>query len=343
MGVEILTYESIARSAWEQLVERSTVATWWQTPEAYDILSTLPDYDVRVVGVQTDGCLLGLAVVLVTQSACRCMRRLTRRAMVIGGVLIDETIDKKSFLALMDAIRQQTRGAVYVELRPLVDYRPWAAWLREQGWMYNAHLNIQMDTTDMVAAIERIGKSKRRRITTSLQAGVRVVDEPTIEQVKAYYGLLQQLYRRHVRKPLPSWETWEKLYACPAIRYVLIEHEQQIIGGSVCVVWDNKVIYEWYACGRDDARRVISPASLTKWAEIQLAAEREIPLLDLMGAGNPDEQYGVRDFKAEFGGKIIEQGRWLYQHRPKTYALGMRVMRWLRGRSQSSPQSKIKS
>lgn len=343
MGIKRLTYASIARSEWEQLVEVSPVATWWQTPEAYDMLSTLPDFDVHVVGISANERLQGLAVLMITQSACRMVQNFTRRAMVMGGMLLHPEIDEISFQSLMAAISEQTRETVYVEIRPLRDYTRWSDWLHTCGWQYDAHLNIQMDTSDMAAAMERIGKSKRRRITTSLQAGVRIVAEPTIEQVKAYYGLLRQLYRERVHKPLPSWKTWERLYTCSSFQYILVEYEQQIIGGSVCVVWDNKVIYEWYACGRDDARRVISPASLTKWAEIQLAAEKRIPLLDLMGAGSPDEQYGVRDFKAEFGGQIIEQGRWLYLHRPKIYALGMRVMRWLRGRSQSSPQSKIKS
>ena len=99
------------------------------------------------------------------------------------------------------------------------------------------------------------------------------------------------------------------------------------MGGSVCVLWEGQVMYEWYACGRDDHRRVISPASLTKYAEIQLAERLGIAQLDLMGAGRPDERYGVRDFKAEFGGEMVEYGRYVYAHCPMVYQIGTMLMR----------------
>ena len=146
-------------------------------------------------------------------------------------------------------------------------------------------------------------------------------------QVREYYDVLRDLYIQRVHKPLPSWGTWERLYASDMCRYILIEHEGRIIGGSVCVLWEGKVMYEWSACGRDDHRRVISPASLTKYAEIQLAERLGIAQLDLMGAGRPDERYGVRDFKAEFGGEMVEYGRYVYAHCPMVYKIGTMLMR----------------
>ena len=46
-----------------------------------------------------------------------------------------------------------------------------------------------------------------------------------------------------------------------------------------------------------------------------------------MGAGRPDEKYGVRDFKAEFGGEMVEYGRYVYAHCPLVYRLGAMLMR----------------
>ena len=41
-----------------------------------------------------------------------------------------------------------------------------------------------------------------------------------------------------------------------------------------------------------------------------------------MGAGKPDEAYGVRDFKARFGGEQVEHGRFLYINKPLLYRVG---------------------
>ena len=55
---------------------------------------------------------------------------------------------------------------------------------------------------------------------------------------------------------------------------------------------------------------------------IEYANKNNIPLFDFMGAGKPDEQYGVRDFKARFGGELVEYGRFLKINNPFLYAIG---------------------
>ena len=42
----------------------------------------------------------------------------------------------------------------------------------------------------------------------------------------------------------------------------------------------------------------------------------------MMGAGTPNEAYGVRDFKARFGGKEVEHGRFIQLCKPMLYAIG---------------------
>lgn len=321
------TYEQIDGDQWGQLARESSTATWWQTKEAYQLFFSLPDYRVEVVGVADKDALCGVAVIIRPQARTRVGQWLSRRAVVMGGVMVSDTISDEVYRRLMAAIKEQTSDVIYVEIRNLCDHSAWRGVVAQDGWQYMPHLNIRIDTSNAQAAISRIGKSKRRRIESSVQKGVRVVEHPTMAQVREYYDVLRDLYIQRVHKPLPSWGTWERLYASDMCRYILIEHEGRIIGGSVCVLWEGKVMYEWYACGRDDHRRVISPASLTKYAEIQLAERLGIAQLDLMGAGRPDEKYGVRDFKAEFGGEMVEYGRYVYAHCPMVYKIGTMLMR----------------
>jgi lipid II:glycine glycyltransferase (peptidoglycan interpeptide bridge formation enzyme) len=51
-----------------------------------------------------------------------------------------------------------------------------------------------------------------------------------------------------------------------------------------------------------------------------------------MGAGKPDEPYGVRDFKAEFGGELVERGRFLCIRKPLLYKIGTLGVKWLKGK-----------
>ena len=49
-----------------------------------------------------------------------------------------------------------------------------------------------------------------------------------------------------------------------------------------------------------------------------------------MGAGKPDEGYGVREFKSKFGGELLEHGRFLYICKPSLYRLGKFIVKKLK-------------
>jgi len=51
---------------------------------------------------------------------------------------------------------------------------------------------------------------------------------------------------------------------------------------------------------------------------------------DFGGAGKPDEEYTVRDFKAKFGGKLVCYGRNTYVHSHELLYLSKQGYRLLR-------------
>lgn len=199
--------------------------------------------------------------------------------------------------------------------------------------MYNQHLNFHVDTSSIKLAQSRIGKHRWRYIRLSMRDGAQIVQHPTIEQVQAFYTILQELYRTKVRTPLWSWDFFERLFHTENARYILVELDGQIVGGTACVCLPGRAVYEWYACGLDNCRDDIRPLSVAIWGEMQYAAENGYPLFDFMGAGSPDQPYGVRDFKAEFGGKLVEHGRFLCIRKPLLYwigKMGVKFLKWRR-------------
>jgi lipid II:glycine glycyltransferase (peptidoglycan interpeptide bridge formation enzyme) len=163
-----------------------------------------------------------------------------------------------------------------------------------------------------------------------MRDGATIVANPTLEQVRAFYTILQNLYRTKVRTPLWSWDFFERLFHTEHARYILVELDGQIVGGTACVCLPGRAVYEWYACGLDDCRDDIRPLSVAIWGEMQYAAENDYPLFDFMGAGSPDQPYGVRDFKAEFGGELVEHGRFLCVRKPLLYWIGKMGVKYLK-------------
>jgi serine/alanine adding enzyme len=50
-------------------------------------------------------------------------------------------------------------------------------------------------------------------------------------------------------------------------------------------------------------------ADLLVWSAIESGHAMGQRTMDFGGAGRPDEAYGVRDFKAKYGGELVEHGR----------------------------------
>ena len=264
--VRILTYNEIDKQQWQALEDRSLYATWFQTKEAYEFYaSNLEEMQPFAVGVEENGLLKGVIVGYTTQEKNSIKQLLTCRSIIIGGPLLDEHISIDALSALLVAVKQVTKGAIYVETRNFNDYSNWKEIFEPCGFQYQPHLNFHVDTTKPWETIENnIGKHRRKYIRLSYRDGVEVELEPTLQQVKEYYTVLQDLYRTKVKMPLQPWSFFERLYHLPSCKYLLVLYNDQVVGGSICMTLKGHGVYEWYACGKDGMFRNIHPSSVTK-------------------------------------------------------------------------------
>ena len=330
--MKLLTYHEIDQQQWQELVQSSAVATWFQTKEAYEFyVSVSTELIPFAVGVEENGQLAGVIVGYSTQEKNPIKQLLTCRSIVIGGPLLDERISNDALSALLLAVKRITKHSIYVETRNFHNYSRWKNVFEACGFQYQPHLNFQMDTTQPWDTIEnKIGKHRRKYIRLSFRDGASVEIQPTLQQVEKYYELLQELYRTKVKMPLQPWSFFERLYHLPSCRYLLVLYNEQVVGGSVCMTLENHGVYEWFACGKDGVYRNIHPSSVTKYIGMKFAADNGYKIFDMMGAGKPNESYGVRDFKAEFGGELVEHGRFLYVRKPLLYWIGKMGVKWLK-------------
>lgn len=326
------SYEKIENSQWAKLVQKADTATWFQTAEAYTFFASLPsEFKPFVYGVSENGQLSGVVVGYVTQEKSRLKQFFTRRAIIIGGPLLDNEISSEALSALLHMVRSElSKQAIYIETRNFNDYSRWKDVFRAQGFDYQPHLNFHIHTTNVEEMERNIGKNRKRDIKTTMRDGVVPVMQPTIEQLGEYYSILQRLYKTKVKTPLFSRDFFEHLYHTAHGHFFLTEYHGRIIGGTVCVCLEKKAVYEWFVCGEDGVYEHIFPSSYATYLGIRYAAENNYPIFDMMGAGKPDETYGVRDFKARFGGEQVEHGRFLCICRPLLYQIGKLGVKLLR-------------
>lgn len=325
--IRILTHSEIVRTKWAELSYKSNTGTWFQTPEAYDFYASMPElFTPFAVGVDKDGNLRGVCVGYVTVEKSVIKQFLTRRAIIIGGpALADDCIDEEVRLLLSTLNIQHSTfsdAPIYIETRNFNDYSRWKGAFAAAGFDYIPHLNFHVDTSSVEVVEANLGKSRKRDIRTSLRDGACLVENPTLEQVRAYYDILLNLYKTRVKTPLFPFSFFETLWRHKDIRFLLVELQGEIIGGTVCVEQEGKCLYEWFACGIDGQWKSVFPSTLATYLGIRYAAEHGCARFDMMGAGKPDEAYGVRDFKAKFGGELVEYGRFLRITKPMLYKIG---------------------
>ena len=89
------------------------------------------------------------------------------------------------------------------------------------------------------------------------------------------------------------------------------------------IVINGNIIFDWYGCGLDREFRDFAPSTMVVYTALLFGANNGQRYLDFMGAGSPSMKYGVRDFKAQFGGELCEFGRYRKTMNHLLYYIGI--------------------
>ncbi len=312
---KVLQHSEIDRQQWSKLVRTSETGTWFQSPEAYDFYASLPELmDPFVYGLESAGKLCAVCVGYMTKEPNAIKQFFTRRAIIIGGVVVAAKCAKEDILVLLNYIRKNLQSkTIYIETRNFYDYTPWKEAFETAGFAYQPHLNFHVDPS-----LNNLSDNRKRQLKKSDATTELAVSEL---EIREWYKVLAELYRTKVKTPLWPIEFFLEAYRQGIAKFLLVKHEGRIIGGSM-VVSDERTVYEWFECGLNAEYKDQYPSVMATYAGIQLAKQTGCTRYDMMGAGEPGVPYGVRDFKAEFGGQLVEHGRFLCICKPMLYKIG---------------------
>lgn len=313
--MRIVENNSIDADAWMDMTKRSSVATWFQTREAYTFLDSLSFLEAFAFALESDGRLKGIVVGYIQKDGGTIKQLFSKRAIILGGPLLSNDITDDEFDFLLKALKNSLKKkAIFIEMRNFNDYHAWQAVLARSGFVYEPHYDVQVDTSSMEMVNGKLDRNRKRNIKKAQENGVVIDENPTADDLKRFYLMLDELYSTKVKTPLFPFEFFEKLRSCPSSLFIMAKKaDGELIGGMVCVVFDKQAVYAWLACGDDANNKLLSPSVMVNYAGICYAAEHGISKFDFMGAGKPDDGgYGVRDFKLKFGGDLVEYGRNVY-------------------------------
>jgi len=328
--MKLLTNEKIDIKKWHDGIKQSGFSSPFQTPEFYNFFNSIDGLSADVFAVEENNTYSALVVVTV-QKEKGPQGFFSRRGIIYGGPLVKQN---QSF-ALTNLLREIStyyrNKLIYLEIRNYFDFSAYKDIFENNNFKYNRHLNVQLSigNRSVKDILTKMKYNRRREINISYKEGTSVKSASTIEEVNQLYKILESLYRARVKLPLPDFSYFENLYKSEIGKVFIVKHEEKIIGGAFCLYYEDLSIYTLYYAGIRDYHKKIFPTHLAIMGVIEFAVNKNLKYIDFMGAGKPDEDYGVRDFKLQFGGDLVEHGRYILILNPALYKIGVLGLKML--------------
>lgn len=337
MSIKIVQHLDSAQ--WRDFIDGHPQSNIFHTPEMFQVFARAKGHRPTLwATIDNDDQVLTLLLPVQITLKDGLLRRLTTRSVAYGSVLCASNAAGKQASATLFRTYAQEAGseALFTELRNLSDLNTIQSMLNDCGFVYKDHLNYLIDLDRPTEAImQGIGKRTRKKIRRNLRRDELTIEEVTQrEQLTDWYAILRQTYNR-ARVPLADRSLFEAafdiLYPRGMAKFLVARVNEACAAVSIELLYKD-TMYAWYG-GMDRAYSAFYPNEVLMWHILQWGAEHGYKVYDFGGAGRPDEEYGVRAFKAKFGGELVSFGRNTCAHAPfllHLSELGYRIYRRLR-------------
>ena len=316
------------KQIWEQFVYNHPQGNIFQTPDISIVYENTKHYTpITLAAVDSDtNNMIALLNAVIIKEFDGFFGRFTSRSIIIGGPLfLDNDTGMTAVKKLMEYYNSKFGHLViYTEARNLWD-------IEEQitlpGYEYEDHLNFLIDLTSGEQKIwTNLSKARRSGINKSRKMGVEIHEMNSRDELPILYDLLLDTYKR-ARHPLADSSFFSSLFSVlvPKNRAKILfaKHEGIYIGAIILLMYKNK-IYDFYSCSKKEYSNYY-PNDTLVWHALEWGSVNNYSIFDFMGAGKPKENYGVREFKKQFGGAQVNFGRLKKIHSPATMWLIQKV------------------
>lgn len=315
--------DSIDIPMWRTLIQKSVVASVFQTPDFFLLHHSDEGMSADVFFVEHNSEYIASAVVQ-RHYKKGLLRPLTSRAIIHGGIVLHPKHAKRGLNHILHLINDYYKSSVvFIEQRNYFDYSHYTSLFAKQNYINIAWSNISLSLAGDSNALSLLSKSRQRQIKKALSSGITFGKAKSLQEFDDFLTLLTDLYTHKVKKPLPPIAFLYRLFESSLSTCILVKKNDEVIGGVLCLISEsNKAIYEYYICGQDKLHPGCYPSVVAMWGMISEAESLGYNLVDLMGAGPSGSNSTVRDFKSKFGGNLHESGRFLNIKKPLIYKLG---------------------
>ncbi len=316
-------------SKWKAFLQQQPHGSFFQSPDYLSLFENCRNYQPVVLFAENaKGEMVGLLVATIIRDHIYGLP--FQHMLVQGGPVILKSIQRKApvLRALLKALKRHIPVRnVFLEIRNLQHWGDDAVAFQESGFTWHDHLNDILPIHSRNQVFSAIKPAKQRQIRRGIENGALIRPVANAAEVEAFYHLLHELYKKKVRKPLAPLKFFQNFYQKIQMEkkgvILVVFYKEKVIGGMVCPFSSQHTVHEWYICSMQSRLKHLYPGVLATWAGIDFATQNRFKAFDFMGIGTPQKPYGVRNFKTQFGGEVVNFGRWQLINSKFWYQLGL--------------------
>lgn len=315
----------IDKKKWSDFVKNHPDGNIFQTPEMFNAYQNTPNYlPIILVCQDCNGSILGVQSAVIQKEYKGIMGFFSARSIIFDGPLVQNgNIGVLNYL-LFEYNKIIKRKVIYSQFRNSVDQSIFKETFAKNKFFYEDHLNILLDLRiDEIELFNNFSKSRKKGIRKAQKEEFvfEVIDK--IEFIEEFYKLLSNSYNK-IKLPFPNkvhfYKVYEYLNSGNVKLFSLSLNGESIV--SLFSLIYKGTLYGYYMGTKNDPEVLKKkPIDLFFWHVFKWSMNNNIHFFNWMGAGKPDKSYGVRDFKMQFGGDLVNFGRYEKIHRPLCYLI----------------------
>lgn len=305
--------KEISEDNWIKFLNENESANIFQTPFFYKIYEETDNHTPFVVATLNKTNEITGIVVGVKINYFRMNNFMFSRNIIIGGPIAKRNNIEIIKILLEEINRNYSSLAVYNEVRNISNQLTFNDAYQSTGYKFYSHLNFLIDLYhDSDNLWNNLNNSKRRLIKKASKMNL-IFENLTLTESNIIngYQIILDVYRR-AKLPLPNIDFFISAMKFSNNDFKLllfsVNLDNKMIGVRFALAYQSYV-YGWYAGSFSDYYRY-NPNEYLAWNTLLWCKSNGYSIFDFGGAGRPNIAYGVRNFKAKFGGTLVNYGRY---------------------------------
>ena len=320
---------------WSEFVYGHPYGNIYQTPEMAEVYKRTKNYEpISLAVIDENDNIIALLLAVVIKEIGGILGTFSARSIIQGGPLfVENEMGFKAVSLLMEEYDKIAKKyALYTEIRNVYDVSRFKLLFEKLGYKFEDHLNFLIDLNKPKEELWRqIHRSMRKNIKKAQRNGVIIEEMGDKSHIRTFYDFLKDVYH-HAKIPLADISLFEAIYdiLVPAgmAKFHLAKYNDEYVGGRLSFIY-KKTIYA-DSVGVPKKYKDLNVNPLLNWHVIEWGSANGFHIFDFGGAGKPDKNYGVREFKRQFGGDLVNFGRYRKEHsllRVKIAEIGFEIYR----------------